>query len=385
MARITSWRKCYIGIAALIFGLLASYYSYQSSTYRKVKLNLNVIDLSKPGNFVTPKTTVHHFAMTKVSKTGSTTMFGVLARRIIQYKLNLVIPKSGAFLFWNRPNSWKIGPRSGRAEALIHHSLYNKTMMDEVLEPDYKYIALAREPVSWFLSAINYYTPYLRKKKLLGHNLSLHQTPSADYVVTNKNLLYAPKSFGNAQTYFHLVQLQFTGFDYREKDNLSAINQHIASYISNVDVIILTEVYDASLLILKKRFSWSYQDIFYTKLVVGKPKHGPPISEKNRKTLLSPEVNLGDKLLYDRLNETWWKQPELEDYYFWDEVAYFSQINLNLTKVWCPQALKSYNPVTIPESYWHEELTLSLRFCKLLIRFSSKKYKRLREYAFTKR
>ncbi|XP_067945277.1 uncharacterized protein [Watersipora subatra] len=350
-------------------------------------------------------------------------MFDILSRRILQYKLNMLIPKSGFYIFLNDSDSWKIGPRSGRAEALIHHSLYNKTVMDELLVADYKYIALAREPVSWFFSAVGFYKDHLLNRKLLHSRFTKKHSPfrsavkklrsenfgegirqpegarsiesnnlkrvckpvigqtlpalasrydthrkrkaasqSADYVVTNKSLLYMPKDFGSSRTYFHLVQLQFTGFDYRQKDNLSAINQHIASYIPNVDVIILTEVFDASLIILKRRFGWSYRDIIYTKRKVGNPKQAPTISEQNAQILLSPEVNLGEKLLYDKLNETWWKQPELKEDNFWEEVSHFSEVNLKVTNVWCPHALKYDEPVIISESHWQEELTLSLDF-----------------------
>lgn len=86
-----------------------------------------------------------------------------------------------------------------------------------------------------------------------------------------------------------------------------------------IDIAILNDQYDPSLLILKKRLCWEYKDIFYHTYTVGTYKSAY-ISEAARTKLLSPEYNLGEKLLYDAINRTWWQQPEVEDPDFWKEV-----------------------------------------------------------------
>ena len=88
---------------------------------------------------------------------------------------------------------------------------------------------------------------------------------------------------------------------------------------SRIDNIILTDQYDASLVILKHRFCWEYTDIFYVRSVVGNSSD-VKLSASGTQKLLSAKVNLGDKLLYDTLNNSWWKQPELQQEHFWDEV-----------------------------------------------------------------
>ena len=92
-----------------------------------------------------------------------------------------------------------------------------------------------------------------------------------------------------------------------------------------MDVIILTDQYDASLLILKKRFHWNYLDIFYAKKVVFNSANRP-ISPEVVAKILSPKVNLGDQMFYRSLNKTWWQQEELKKSDFWDEVS----LNINL-------------------------------------------------------
>ena len=53
---------------------------------------------------------------------------------------------------------WLIGPNNNKkADVLINHSQYVPSIADKYMVPGYKYIAIAREPVSWFKSAVKYY------------------------------------------------------------------------------------------------------------------------------------------------------------------------------------------------------------------------------------
>ena len=45
------------------------------------------------------------------------------------------------------------------------------------------------------------------------------------------------------------------------------------------------------------------------------------LSPKAVKKLFSPQVNLGDKLLYEQLHMIWWRQPVLKEDNFWEEVS----------------------------------------------------------------
>lgn len=44
------------------------------------------------------------------------------------------------------------------------------------------------------------------------------------------------------------------------------------------------------------------------------------LSVESERRLLSPEVNLGELLLYESLNATWWRQKEVNHQDFWSEV-----------------------------------------------------------------
>jgi len=44
------------------------------------------------------------------------------------------------------------------------------------------------------------------------------------------------------------------------------------------------------------------------------------LTKEDEQKILSPNVNLGEKLLYDTFNSTWWRQEEVKTDDFWEEV-----------------------------------------------------------------
>ena len=90
-------------------------------------------------------------------------------------------------------------------------------------------------------------------------------------------------------------------------------------FYCRIDLLILTEQLDASLIVLRRRYKWNHLDIFYkSQIVAGSRKI--KFSEEAEKKLLSSKRNLGDPILYEAANETWWKQDELLESDVWEEV-----------------------------------------------------------------
>ena len=83
---------------------------------------------------------------------------------------------------------------------------------------------------------------------------------------------------------------------------------------------ILNDKYDESLVILRRRFCWSYTDIFYSKQIVTGSAHRASVTEEAKLKLLTENYNLGDQLLYEKMREKWLKSPELTDNDFDGEV-----------------------------------------------------------------
>ena len=65
---------------------------------------------------------------------------------------------------------WAIGPYKRKADVLINHAIYNQSMLEKHMMPGYKYIAMARDPISWFKSAVIYFSNAVnRRLKELNH------------------------------------------------------------------------------------------------------------------------------------------------------------------------------------------------------------------------
>ena len=87
------------------------------------------------------------------------------------------------------------------------------------------------------------------------------------------------------------------------------------------DVPGLNDQFDSSLVALRMKFCWGYTDIFYkTQNRSKKKKSRVDLSDEATKRLLSSELNLGDLLLYESVNSTWWQQKEVNSEDFWEEV-----------------------------------------------------------------
>lgn len=91
-------------------------------------------------------------------------------------------------------------------------------------------------------------------------------------------------------------------------------------FVCRVDIFILAEQFSASLILLRRRLCWNHYDIFYGAERNHFP-HTDQLSAAGIERLLSADANLGDLILYQAVNETWWSQPEVQTTEFWDEVG----------------------------------------------------------------
>lgn len=87
------------------------------------------------------------------------------------------------------------------------------------------------------------------------------------------------------------------------------------------EIGLLKDQFDAGLVLLKRKFCWDHVDIAYQSKEVGVNRGKVGLSSAARKVLLSPEFNLGDQLLYEAFNASWWSRPEVADPDFLEEVG----------------------------------------------------------------
>ncbi|XP_067951120.1 galactose-3-O-sulfotransferase 3-like isoform X2 [Watersipora subatra] len=302
--------------------------------------------------------------MTKVEKTGSSTLRGILARYIMNNKLNVLTSCKCVHIKWTNKKSWTIGPRKKeKADALVNHAIYNKSFLQKFMKPGYEHIALVREPISWFKSAVRCFTKFGNDEIRNRFHFTNPGPLKPEEVATNDSLLFVTRFYKDLpDAWFHLGQLLWYGFNYADRNNITAINSFIASLIKQADVIMLYDQLDASLVLLKRKFHWTFLDIFYTSygLMANSEEE---LSKKSIKKILSKEVNLGDKLLYDGMNRTWWNYPELREQHFWEEVKHFKELNREVNAYCSRKHELDDRAFVIPASEWHEALTVTPQLC----------------------
>ncbi|XP_067951121.1 galactose-3-O-sulfotransferase 2-like [Watersipora subatra] len=310
---------------------------------------------------------VQRFVMTKVEKTGSSTLRAILGRFIINNRLNVLTSCKGYHIIWTIKESWTIGPgKAEKADALVNHALYNKSFLQKFMKPGYKHIALVREPISWFKSAVRFFTKADPGDIRNRFHFTNPGPLKPEEVAANDSLLFVTRKHpGLPDAWFHLGQLLWYGFNYADRNNITAINSFIASLVKQADVIMLYDQLDASLVLLKRKFHWTFLDIFY-KSYAFEPKSKEELSKKSIERILSKEVNFGDKLLYDSMNRTWWNYPELKEQHFWEEVNYFKELNKEVNAYCSRKHELDEGVFVIPASEWHEALLVTPQLCSYL-------------------
>ena len=91
-----------------------------------------------------------------------------------------------------------------------------------------------------------------------------------------------------------------------------------------VDVIMLKEQFTASLLILRRRFCWSYTDIFFK---IGNVKNSARLEFEDEDKAKLIEWNYGEFWYYEAMNRTWWSQDEVKSGEIFEEVSCYTNLS----------------------------------------------------------
>ncbi|XP_033101739.1 galactosylceramide sulfotransferase-like [Anneissia japonica] len=185
---------------------------------------------------------------------------------------------------------------------LCHHCTFNRKGFEEIMPSDSFYTTIIREPVSVFDSYFAYFG-WAKHLKLQNYSHPLEEF---------MNRVEAAKKSGSIPPLLSSKKdVVFHHFDYKQKIETDIMaNIIIANMERELDFVILMEYFDESLILLKNKLCWSFDDILYApKLVRTKRLEiNEALQYRIRKW------NAWDVLLYDRFNASLWKQ--IEDFGF---------------------------------------------------------------------
>ncbi|XP_063951966.1 galactosylceramide sulfotransferase-like [Lytechinus pictus] len=252
----------------------------------------------------------HRIVFIKTHKTASSTTASILERYGYRHNLSFAVRPAGHIIAQNvlfhrslvadfessTKNSCSNG--DGGFDMLTNHARYNRPEMEAVVHHA-KYLTILREPTAQFESAFGYF--HVAEK--LG--LSRFDNPIEEFM---KN----PETYLNMRTFDYYwqsmknQQLFDLGLDHKDHDDEYIVDYKIQTLEKELDLVMLTEYFPESIVLLKKLLCWDFNDMLYM-------SNG--VRSKSLRYSITPELrakirnwNCADAKLYDHFNQTFWKK-----------------------------------------------------------------------------
>ncbi|XP_035036910.2 galactosylceramide sulfotransferase [Hippoglossus stenolepis] len=251
-------------------------------------------------NICTPKVDIMFM---KTHKTASSTFLNVLFRFGEKQKLKFAFPNSrNDFLYPSRfQHTYVQGFRSGTCfNIMCNHMRFNAPEVAKVLPRDTTYITILRDPAQLFESSFHYF----------DHIVPLTwRIPGEDKMaefLRDPTLYFSPNGFNS----FYLKNLLF--FDFGEDNTLDADDPRVEESIRLIDehfhLVMLTEHFEESLILLKDILCWEMSDLLFFKLNSRKETTVSKLTPELRAKAL--QWNSIDWELYKHFNLTFWKKVD---------------------------------------------------------------------------
>ena len=106
----------------------------------------------------------------------------------------------------------------------------------------------------------------------------------------------------------HDLGFDFKGY-FNAPDNKVFLDNFLRKLEREIDLVLISEYYDLSLVLLARRYCWTFDDITYLKSLESFKK--PVVNEATKKKIL--EFQHVDAVIYDFYNNTFWELVNKEE------------------------------------------------------------------------
>lgn len=310
----------------LIFGIVAVlmcvYFTQQNgfTVVQTIQAGLDVETAQSVSRKELPKPATS-LVFIKTHKTGGTTMASILNRFGYRNRLSFLFNKGdkvhGHFrlskLAQKKPRSF-LPPLCVATGDYKHYKNYsmmtahlrllpNLVELKRFMKSDCKFVSILREPSAQWESAFSFF----------GAARSMHITKGGRGNTSVANIatfLSNPKFYWNKAKGGHAKYYSRNGqlFEFTEDgaihDYEDTVNDTIKQLDLHLHLVVITEYFDESLILLKNLMNWSFRDIIYVKKNA-RVTHSN-ITEEQREKIR--EWNSADILLYNHFNRTLWQK-----------------------------------------------------------------------------
>nr|XP_054750267.1 galactosylceramide sulfotransferase-like [Lytechinus pictus] len=257
----------------------------------------------------------------KTHKTGSTTTASIFERYGYLRNLSFAMSKGSHIIstegLFKRSMVYKIPNRSRNDfDMLVNHVRYNREEMDLAI-PEAKYITIIRDPVTQLESAFGYFE--------MGKHLKITTKNPFETFMSQPRKYYAMKSYLWSRS--RNGQMYDLGFAHVDEENVARIQDKIDQLSREIDLVMITEYFEESLILLKKLLCWDYTDILYISNGIRSKSHRFSVNQDMADRIR--EWSAADFMLYEHFNRTFWKRVVDYGPSFHEDLAHFREIESN--------------------------------------------------------
>ncbi|XP_057290287.1 uncharacterized protein LOC130612976 [Hydractinia symbiolongicarpus] len=245
-----------------------------------------------------------NIAFLKTHKTASSTVTSILNRFADINNLDIAIPKRD--LRFNWPSSFTLAAvdqsrmKKKRANVLCNHSVLNRKELVKAMKSGFRLITILRDPVEQIYSLFHY------ENFAKIYQIHLAEDP-VEHFFMNTSSYYRQSNSKRELEIENLLKNGMTfdlNFQQFKKQEVNNSFQDFVTYIDQAfHLVLITEKFDESLLLLKQLMCWNYMDIVYIKKLVNHKLHK---QQKKRKEELVKKIrnwsNL-DVILYEHFRK----------------------------------------------------------------------------------
>ncbi|XP_070185724.1 uncharacterized protein [Littorina saxatilis] len=306
----------------------------------------------------------HHVAFSKVHKAASSTVANILQRYGVTRNLNFALPnkqpKTPRYNYISHPGeplfpSIVLPPPVGqRYDILWNHVVYNRTFLDMLMPADTVYISILREPFQQAVSAFMFYKSIdtTGSQPLKVHPFSLFLDDETQH---------AP-----LLDYYRNKQSQDLGMEFWHVLNASLRHGYLQQLNRDFPLVMITEFFDESLVLLRRLLCWSVKDILY--MNQNENRHKPSFVFSAQDYAKHRELAEADYELYEFFRRKFLRTLAAQSVDFAQEVNHFREV-LQLVHTFCesPQVVTATSPgFVVPRSPWSEPFFVTRQDCHML-------------------
>ncbi|KAL9955546.1 hypothetical protein ACROYT_G036884 [Oculina patagonica] len=270
---------------------------------------------------------INHIYYLKTHKTASSTIGTMLLSYGINRKQRIVLDPDLAKMQW--PALFELNDvsnlvQSDAAKIYSTHIRFNKGPINSAFpKTKAKYITILRNPVDRFRSALMYFSLILRYS-----NVSANED-AVNAFLKSPNALEEIRKRLSKTKYYKMPNLISNsncfdmGLSQEDCQNMALVKGYIDKMDREFDLVMVTDYFDESLILLKRLLCWEFEDIVYIKLRVRTKTI--KLKEEVKKNILT--WNHAEVILFDHFNKTFWRKVRQAGPTFYEELKTFRRIN----------------------------------------------------------